>query len=350
MSNLTDVVHPDNSVPPVSSPARYTLSLVSMILGIVSVFLWLLLILQIAAIVLGVAGLRRDNGGRGFAATGIALGSVFLLVWSLFFGAVAYRIAIGPDVCGIPGDQFTVTMTDRVGDPLPSGRHVTGANLILDRVRGSGLELVGTSAPDNGVTVCVAPPGSDGIRELLTAELAAGFRPVVATVEPVPDSSLAVDPSLGIDEATRREFEELDCTAAENQGFKMLDPRNFAVACDEDGFLKYLLGPEEISDSNFTGAEMSPEVPGKARSFVIKFDARGTESMTGMTTELVASPDGLLALTIDGTVVMAVTARQPTDDGEFEVDGSVSEYEMERIVGELDLAIRGVVFEISDSR
>lgn len=354
---MTDPIaaqHPYNPAPPPPLSPRTLLSLLSMIFGLVSLFVGFILLVPIAAIVLGIVGLRRDNAGRGFAATGIALGSVFLMFWSLLFGAVAYRVASGPDLCDTPGDQFTVTMTDGAGDPLLAEELGVASNIVLDRLRAGGLKLVGDTIlinPNSGATLCVTPPGSVGLRELVTADFTAGIRPVVA-INLRDGDTLDLDPSLDIDESTLTEYAKLDCADPENQGFRVLDPRNFAVSCDGDGFAKYLLGPEEISDNQFTAVTVSTTESGD-NGWLLTLDATGAESLAGMTTKLSASTDGRVALTIDGVVVVAALVTQPIDNGEVLIylgDSAYFASEVERIVGMLDLAIRGVVFEFSGLR
>ena len=67
-----------------STPGAYApprgLSITSFVLGIVSLLFWFSLLVPIAGLVLGIAGLRREPAGRGFAIAGILINGVFVLL------------------------------------------------------------------------------------------------------------------------------------------------------------------------------------------------------------------------------------------------------------------------------
>lgn len=64
------------------------LSVASMILGIVSVFFGWTFLVPLIGLILGIAGLRREPTGKGFAWTGVILSGLMLLGWLLIVLAV----------------------------------------------------------------------------------------------------------------------------------------------------------------------------------------------------------------------------------------------------------------------
>jgi len=67
-----------------SSTATPTLSILSLIAGIVSIVFGQTLLVPIAAIVLGVFGYRQEPTGRAFAVWGIVLAGLALFGWVIF--------------------------------------------------------------------------------------------------------------------------------------------------------------------------------------------------------------------------------------------------------------------------
>jgi len=75
---------------PVAVPSR-TLSIFSLVAGIAAIPLGHLLVLPVAAIILGFIARTREPAGRTFANWGIGLGFV-LLFWWLLVGALAFAV------------------------------------------------------------------------------------------------------------------------------------------------------------------------------------------------------------------------------------------------------------------
>ncbi len=80
-----------SAVPPYDRPPRRGLSITSLVLGVVSMFLGWLMLLQIAGLIFGLLGLSREAEGKPLAITGVALNGLALLGWGIF---VAFMIAV----------------------------------------------------------------------------------------------------------------------------------------------------------------------------------------------------------------------------------------------------------------
>jgi hypothetical protein len=83
--------HPGEFAPPRG------LSITSFVLGVVSLLFWFSLLVPIAGLVLGFAGLRREPAGRGFAIAGIIINGVFVLlaVLAIVFVVLLFLGALG---------------------------------------------------------------------------------------------------------------------------------------------------------------------------------------------------------------------------------------------------------------
>lgn len=67
-------------------------SITSMVLGICSVFFGWTFLVPLIGLILGIAGLRREPAGKGFAWTGVILNGIMLLGWLLVIVAVGGSI------------------------------------------------------------------------------------------------------------------------------------------------------------------------------------------------------------------------------------------------------------------
>ncbi|MGG7465998.1 hypothetical protein [Plantibacter sp. YIM 135347] len=79
------------------------LSLSSMVIGLVSLFLGFTFVLPLVGLVLGILGAKREPAGRGMAVTGIILNGLFILGWTLlvvFWVLLVGGIAVGTATTG----------------------------------------------------------------------------------------------------------------------------------------------------------------------------------------------------------------------------------------------------------
>ena len=79
-------------------PPPKGLSIASMVLALVSILAGFTFLVPIAALILGIIGLRKEPAGRGMALTGVILSSLILLVWAII---VVVFIVLGFSIFGI---------------------------------------------------------------------------------------------------------------------------------------------------------------------------------------------------------------------------------------------------------
>ena len=56
--------------------------------GLVSVFFGFTFLVPLGALIFGIVGVKKEPAGRGMAVTGIGIGSLFMLLWLIFGGAL----------------------------------------------------------------------------------------------------------------------------------------------------------------------------------------------------------------------------------------------------------------------
>lgn len=71
------------------------LSVASMVLGLVSIFLGFTFILPIIGFVLGLVGLKKEPAGRGMAITGVVLSGLILAIWAILIFSGIGLIGLG---------------------------------------------------------------------------------------------------------------------------------------------------------------------------------------------------------------------------------------------------------------
>ncbi|MGO4679712.1 DUF4190 domain-containing protein [Microbacterium sp. 2MCAF23] len=102
------VQHPANGQPYYPMPAYLAapepkgLSIASMVLALVSIVFGFTFLVPIAALILGIAGLRKEPAGRGMAVAGVIISSLILLVWALI---LILFLAVGLSVFGVAVSQ-----------------------------------------------------------------------------------------------------------------------------------------------------------------------------------------------------------------------------------------------------
>ncbi|MDR2320427.1 MAG: DUF4190 domain-containing protein [Microbacterium sp.] len=83
-------------------PEPKGMSIASMVLALVSILFGFTFLVPIAALILGIAGLRKEPAGRGMAVTGVIISSLILVVWALI---VVVILAVGLSVFGVAVSQ-----------------------------------------------------------------------------------------------------------------------------------------------------------------------------------------------------------------------------------------------------
>ncbi len=85
-----------------AAPEPKGMSIASMVLALVSILFGFTFLVPIAALILGIAGLRKEPAGRGMAVAGVIISSLLLVVWALI---VVVILVVGLSVFGVAVSQ-----------------------------------------------------------------------------------------------------------------------------------------------------------------------------------------------------------------------------------------------------
>jgi len=102
------VQHPANGQPYYPMPTYLVapepkgMSIASMVLALVSIVFGFTFLVPIAALILGIAGLRKEPAGRGMALGGVIISSLILVVWALI---LIFLLVVGLSVFGVAVSQ-----------------------------------------------------------------------------------------------------------------------------------------------------------------------------------------------------------------------------------------------------
>lgn len=292
---------------------------------------------------------------------------IILLVILVGFSAIALiqgatSINLGLDLRG----GTSVTLQPKV-KPGEEGRITAesideAVNIIRQRVDGLGVAESEVSAQGTGINrqILISVPGETGRRIIdlvgQTAELR--FRQVL--IETTDGASRSSDPATlpeGISPEIAVEFISLDCSIqAERGGGVLDDPALPMVACDRDGFLKYLLAPAQVLGTDVSGAQAIYDATTTLGWYVsLDFSREGGQKFARVTSDLVGfpAPQNQLAIVLDGLVVSAPRINEAISGGQAQITGNFTQVESQDLAnvlkyGSLPLAFeRGEVQQIS---
>ncbi len=274
-------------------------------------------------------------------------------------------------------------------------------NVIRQRIDAQGVsEAEITSQGQNNIVVGIPGEPSQETIDLVSRSAQMRFRPVLTVGAPTPtvtddattgedaaadapdatDSADAAtdgatdapadDATSGTDGETTRpenpsdlsqitpelqeQFDALDCTLPENLVGGDSGPTDSAfVACSDDGFAKYILGPVEIEGTDISNASSGLRVgPSGAvtNEWVvnIEFDSEGTTAFREVTTRLTSlpSPQNQFAMVLDGLVISAPVSQVAINDGKAEISGSFTRDTSATLANQLNFGSLPLTFEV----
>jgi preprotein translocase subunit SecD len=162
------------------------------------------------------------------------------------------------------------------------------------------------------------------------------------------------------------EFATLDCTDEANLSGGGSQPSDSAViACADDGSVKYILGPVEISGTEIASADSGLRVNSQGVTLNewavnIEFDSAGTEKFTEVTTRLsqlptyeqwISTPQpvqapGMFAMVLDNLVISAPTSSVIIPDGKAEITGTFTRESATTLANQLNFGALPLTFEV----
>jgi preprotein translocase subunit SecD len=122
-------------------------------------------------------------------------------------------------------------------------------------------------------------------------------------------------------------FQGTDCSALTPANVIAAPVDKPLIACDQDGSVKYLLGPMEVSGAWISSASAESKPDGSGWVVNITYDSVGTRHLASLTTRITsqAAPLNQVAFMIDGYVLTAPIVARPITTGTFYFEGAFTE-------------------------
>ncbi|WP_062517143.1 protein translocase subunit SecD [Demequina gelatinilytica] len=156
-----------------------------------------------------------------------------------------------------------------------------------------------------------------------------------ATAEPSTEASAA--PAEGTDASSlewitddvRAKYDALDCNDPANlAGVTPGDPATADAVCDQDGYVKYLLGPVEMDGTDIATATSGPEYNSQGNltgryEVRMEFTSDGGDTFAGITGRIkdLESPRDQFAMVLDGVVISAPSVSTTITGGQASITG-----------------------------
>ncbi|WP_432540426.1 protein translocase subunit SecD [Kineococcus sp. SYSU DK002] len=174
-----------------------------------------------------------------------------------------------------------------------------------------------------------------------------------------PSSTPSVAPTDASDLAWRdlpevaQLFYNLDCAdPAQREGGVVDDPAKPLVTCEQDGSVKYVLGPAELQGTDLVSAVSAQETNSSGfntgRWVVrLKFNAEGARAFSDLTTRIstLESPRNQFAAVLDGLVVTAPTVDQRFG-ADVDITGNFTQESSEALAQQLQFGALPVSFRV----
>ena len=149
-------------------------------------------------------------------------------------------------------------------------------------------------------------------------------------------------------------FEKLDCTNPANRtGRGIVEPPDqILLACDQDGTVKYILGPTAVEGTHITSAQAGLPSNGGLGQWQVNltFDGTGTKQFGEVTGTAAAAqpPQNQVAIVLDGVVVSAPVPNGPITGGQAEITGQFTQREAQDLADVLRYGALPLAFTQSD--
>lgn len=296
------------------------------------------------------------------------------------------------------GTQIILTPVTLNNEKVTSEDINQAIAIIRQRVDSSGVAEAEITS-QGGTNIVVALPGnpSQETLDLVRESAQMQFRPVLyfgsgagtdpVTVDPSggptaePTLEPTAEPTDGATEAPEAanpsdfaqvtpelmaKFDALNCFDPANlTGGGTQNPDEAIVACSDDGSMKYILGPMELTGSDIDSASSGLQVNSQGVQLntwavSIKFTGEGTKKFTEVTTRLsklptysewlavdppVQSP-GMFAMVLDNLVISAPGVDEIIADGRAEITGTFNRESATTLANQLNFGALPLTFEV----
>jgi preprotein translocase subunit SecD len=271
------------------------------------------------------------------------------------------------------GTQIILAPVVQEGTKVTEEQLLQAVAIIRQRVDASGVsEAQINTQGNNNIVVSIPGNPDENTLKLIRSSAKLEFRPVLATGQGVsatvgntgdatsatasatPSATAATTgPIAGVDDATIKFYDALDCTQPFRQAGQIDDPTKPIVTCDTDLYGKYILGAVEvegtdIADANAGTVTTSTGASTNTWAVNLKFTGKGSEKFAATTGRLfpLAAPQNQFAITLDGYVITAPTLQAVITGGEAQITGNFDKNSSKSLADQLKYGALPISFEV----
>lgn len=293
------------------------------------------------------------------------------------------------------GTQITLSPQLASGETVTPEQLERAVAIIRQRVDASGVSEAEINTQGNqNIVVSIPGEPDDATRERISSSAKLEFRPVLiagapsadtigeeGAVDPStdPSASPSADPSASASPSASAEptpsasptdasdiawitpelqdqFDTFDCASVNAVGANVAPTDEPLVTCEQDGSVKYILGPVEVAGERIADARAGlissqTGVTTNEWGVFMEFDAEGTTQFRTVTERLVAltGAQNQFAIVLDGSVISAPRTISAITDGRPQISGNFTEESALTLADQLKFGALPIGFEIQSS-
>ena len=270
------------------------------------------------------------------------------------------------------GTQIILAPVVQAGTKVTEQQLTQAVAIIRQRVDASGVsEAQINTQGNNNIVVSIPGTPDENTLRLIRSSAKLEFRPVLATSQGVATSAAggatsspsaspsasasaaASAPIAGVDAATQKFYDALDCSKPFRTAGQVDDPTLPIATCDTNGYSKYVLGPVEVegtdvADANAGTVTTSTGASTNEWAVNLKFTADGTTKFANTTGHLfpLKDPQNRFAITLDGYVITAPTLQAVITGGTAQITGSFDKNSSKALADQLKYGSLPIGFEV----
>lgn len=286
------------------------------------------------------------------------------------------------------GTQITLSPQLATGEAVTAEQLERAVAIIRQRVDASGVSEAEINTQGNqNIVVSIPGEPDDETRERISSSAKLEFRPVLVADLPSSDTigeegaegddgtdpsaapgdepSAEPTPSVSPTDASdlawitpelQEQFDTFDCASVNAVGANVAPTDEPLITCEQDGSIKYILGPVEVEGERIADARAglissSTGVTSNEWGVFMEFDAEGTAQFRAVTERLVAitGVQNQFAIVLDGSVISAPRTISAITDGRPQISGNFTEESSLTLADQLKFGALPIGFEIQSS-
>jgi preprotein translocase subunit SecD len=289
------------------------------------------------------------------------------------------------------GTQITLSPQLSSGESVTPEQLERAVAIIRQRVDAAGVSEAEINTQGNqNIVVSIPGEPDEATRERIQSSAKLEFRPVLAadlpsastigeegaeepgtdpsaspSAETPTDPSAAPTPTASPTDASdlawitpelQEQFDSFDCASLAQVGANVAPADEPLITCEQDGSIKYILGPVEVAGERIADARAglitsSTGVTTNEWGVFMEFDAEGTAQFRAVTERLVAlsGVQNQFAIVLDGSVISAPRTISAITDGRPQISGNFTEESALTLADQLKFGALPIGFEIQSS-